>query len=91
MKADFPVLFSRSNSLMKSAFVSSDCWRLVSFDPTLTIILLIIVGNEAMSPGSVPMMSGVGAPGKQCVTALKKQIFFMMESLIIRVVGGISG
>ena len=76
---------------MKSAFVSSDCWRLVSFDPTWTIILLIVVGSDAISPGSLAMMSGVVAPGKQCVTALMKRMFLMMESPIIRVVGGISG
>ena len=43
-----------------------------------------------MSPGSLPM-SGIVAPGKRCLTALMKLIFLMMESPIIRVVGGISG
>ena len=36
-------------------------------------------------------MHGTVAPGKQRVIALKKQMFLVMESPIIRVVGGKSG
>lgn len=42
-------------------------------------------------PGSFAKMSGTVAPGKQRLTALKKLMFLVMESLIIRIVRGNRG
>lgn len=43
-------------------------------------ITFIIVGNESRSPGSFSRMSGVVAPGKQCMSAFTKQMFWTKES-----------
>ena len=44
-------------------------------------------GSDYSSPGSFARITGTVASGKQQVVVLKKQIFLVMESPIIRVVG----
>ena len=52
---------------------------------------LIEVGSEGIRSTALARMSAALAPGKQCVTALKKLISRVMESSIIIVVGVKSG
>lgn len=49
------------------------------------------VGNEGIRSRTLVCMSETSAPGRQCVTALKKRKRWVNESPIIIVVGGKSG
>ena len=91
IKTDFSQLRRRLKSFSKSFFVSSDCWRAVSFDPTWTISLLTDDGSECSSPGSLSRITGTVAPGRQRVAALKNRMFLIMESPIMNVVGANRG
>ena len=86
IKTDFPQTLKKDKRPLKSFLVSSDCSQAKSLVLTWTITRLIEEGSESSSPGSLYRISGTVAPGKQRVTALKKQIFLMMESLVISVV-----
>ena len=63
----------------------------MSFIPAWTITLWIEAGSDCSREGSLSRMSGTVAPGKQCVAALKKRVFLIMESPTISVVGGNRG
>ena len=83
IKTDFPQELKKDKRSLKSLLGSSDCWRAKSLIPTWTITRLIEEGSESNSPGNLSRISGMVAPGKQRVTALKKQTFPMMESPVI--------
>ena len=72
-------------------FVSSDFLREVSLEPTCTITRFMEGGRERSSVGSSSNITGTVDPGKQCVAALKKRTFLIIESPTISVVGEKSG
>ena len=57
------------------------------FAPTWTIILMTELTTEGRCSRSLSRIVETEAPGKQCVTALKRRIDLVNESPIIRVDG----
>lgn len=91
IKTTFPHDFKTLKRTLKSFFVHSDCWRVVSFVPTWTTILFTETGSEGSKSRSLSVMTGTVAPGKQRVMVFAKRIPLVMESPMINVVGGKRG
>ncbi len=70
---------------------SEACCVCVSLDPTWTTTRFMEDGRERNSAGSLFNMSRTVEQGKQCVAALKKRTFLIIESPTIKVVGEKSG
>ena len=87
IKMDLPVAANRLKRSSKSNFVSSDCRRDVSLEPAWITIRVMEDGSESNNSGSLLIIAGTVAPGKQRVDALKKRISLVMESPTISVVG----
>lgn len=91
INTDFPQLLSKLRSSLKCFFVISDWRREVSLNPRWITSFSTEAGSETSNSGRFLRRFGTVEPGKQCVTALTKRMFLMMESPIIAVVGGKSG
>ena len=91
IKTDFPQVRRKSRREIKARFVSSEAPRAMSLVPTCTTSRVMEDGRDCSSPGSFSRISRTVAPGRQQVVALKKRIFRVIESPMIRVVGGKSG
>jgi hypothetical protein len=71
--------------------MGSDLQRAESFDPTWTVILVIEDGGEGSISRSLTRTSVTKVPGKQRVITFTKRRCLVIESPIMRVVGGNSG
>lgn len=91
MKTDLPQSFIMAKRRWKSLLSTSGSHRTTSFVPTCRIRRLMEWGKVWSSPGSLFIRSVTVAPGKQCVDALKKRMYLVMESPTIAVDGGNSG
>ena len=91
IKTDFAQVHRISKRELKALLVSSVAARARSLDPTCTTIRVMDEGSDCSSLGCFPKITGTVAPGRQQVVALKKRIFLVIESPIIRVVGEKSG
>lgn len=67
--------------------VRSDSRRVVSFVPTWTTTLSMELGSESKRDRNLSKKTGTVAQGRQYVIALKNQIFLVMESSVLSVLG----
>ena len=81
IKTDFSQLFKNFKRSLKSPFVSSDCCRAVSFDPTCTITRFMEDGSDGISADSSPRMIETGAPGKQCAAFTKRRFLICWQQM----------
>lgn len=87
IKMNFPQQFKRLKRMLKSFLSAQRNHKPHRSSRCAGRIQFMDDGRDCDSPGSFFVMTGTVAPGKQCVTALQKRMFWVIESPPIREVG----